>query len=604
VSGHLPVADRRTVAGWLRRVRAGHGRTLALVLGAYTLSVAASLATGPIIGRLVSAAVHHDRRVPLVPLMALGTALLVAQTLLTRYARLRARVLGEELLAQLREDVMRRALALPMGVVEEAGVGDLLTRTTRDIAAVARNFRFTVFELLGAVLVMGLTVVALGAVDPLYVLPCLVSLVLSAAVTRWYLRRAPGWYLAESQAYADVSEGLVETGSHPRTVEALDLGDLRVRRTDGDLARVFRAGLRTLNLRTTWLPAVGLLCLLPLPAVLLTGFVLHSHGHATVAAVTTAAVYAQQFGEPVNRVSYYVDDLHLAYTALARLLGLPAPPGEPVLLQRVPARPPLTASAVRFSYDGERDVLHGVDLELRPGETLALIGPSGAGKTTLATLLAGARPPSGGDIRLAGVPLGALPAALLRRRVALVSQEHHVFATTLRDNVALAGPRADATVWSALHAVGADSWARRLPQGIATRVGAGGVPLDARQAQQVALARVLAGEPDVIVLDEATADLDHVLARRLEEALASRLRDRTVVTVAHRLHTARDADRIAVVADGRITELGSHDELLALDGAYARLWRTWARRTPARGRDAERVTGSPAPRGAMPDRTS
>jgi ABC-type multidrug transport system fused ATPase/permease subunit len=197
-------------------------------------------------------------------------------------------------------------------------------------------------------------------------------------------------------------------------------------------------------------------------------------------------------------------------------------------------------------------------------------------ESTLGRLLAGIEPPSTGEIAVDGVPLVELPLDELRGHVALVTQEHHVFAGTIRQNVVLAHPdAADDEVWAALSAVDADGWVAALPDGLETRVGAGALALSPAQAQQLALARLVLADPHTLVLDEATSLLDPRAARHLERSRAAVLRGRTVVAIAHRLHTAHDADRVAVVSDGRITELGSHAALVAAGGEYAALWDSW-----------------------------
>lgn len=231
---------------------------------------------------------------------------------------------------------------------------------------------------------------------------------------------------------------------------------------------------------------------------------------------------------------------------------------------------------MRYAYRPGHDVLHGVDLDVRQGERLAMVGPSGAGKSTLGRLLAGVHGPRTGSVTVGGVPLVELPLGELRGHVALVTQEHHVFRGTLRDNLLIARPdAADPDVRRALEAVDAWEWVAALPRSLDTTVGSGGTAISPAQAQQLALARLVLADPHTLVLDEATSLIDPRAARHLERSLAAVLEGRTVIAIAHRLHTAHDADRVAVVEDGRITELGSHDELVAAGGAYAALWDSW-----------------------------
>jgi ABC-type multidrug transport system fused ATPase/permease subunit len=303
----------------------------------------------------------------------------------------------------------------------------------------------------------------------------------------------------------------------------------------------------------------------------------HVHGWVTIGQVTAVTLYAQQLTGPIDELLSWLDTLQVGGASLARLLGVAQVPTDrwPTGVA-VGGDRGLVADGVRYAYVDDRDVLHGIDLRVGAGERLAMVGPSGAGKSTLGRLLAGVHGPRVGSVELGGAPLVELPLDGLRGEVALVTQEHHVFAGTLRENLTLARAYAtDADLWASLAAVDALEWVDALPEGLATRVGAGGAMLTPPQAQQLALARLVLLDPSTLVLDEATSLLDPRAARHLERSIAAVLADRTVIAIAHRLHTAHDADRVAVVDGGRIVELGTHDDLIAADGAYAALWHSW-----------------------------
>jgi ABC-type multidrug transport system fused ATPase/permease subunit len=301
-----------------------------------------------------------------------------------------------------------------------------------------------------------------------------------------------------------------------------------------------------------------------------------AHGSLSVGAATTVILYVRQLVDPFDELVSWLDEIQVAATSMARIIGIESVPDDRTPTGAAPVDDTITARDVRFGYRTDREVLHGISLDLVPGERLAIVGPSGAGKSTLGRLLAGIDGPTSGSVTVGGVPLMGLSMETLRGEVALVTQEHHVFVGTLRDNLILARPGADdAQIEAALASVDALEWAMGLPDGLATDVGAGGVELTQPQSQQLALARLVLADPHTLVLDEATSLLDPRAARHLERSLASVVSGRTVVAIAHRLHTAHDADRVAVVEDGRISELGSHTDLLARRGPYSALWRSW-----------------------------
>jgi ABC-type multidrug transport system fused ATPase/permease subunit len=409
-------------------------------------------------------------------------------------------------------------------------------------------------------------VAAVVALDPLLGTVGVLGLSGIWLTTRWYLARARDAYLLEGAANSALAEELAATTSGARTVEALGLHERRLAAGRAAIERTRRSRLRTLALRSVYFPLVESSYNVPVVAALLLGGALYFRGSLTLGVVVASVLYLQQLIGPLDTILVWIEQLQSSGASFARVEGLAAVPRAEVVATRPPDGDRIEVTGVRYAYDGGPDVLHGVDLAVRPGERLAIVGLSGAGKSTLGRLLAGVDRPRTGSVTVGGVPVADLAPDVLRRQVVLVTQEHHVFRETLRENLMVAAP--DETLRAALDAVGA-VWAGDLDADLGVR------KLDGAQAQQLALARVVLADPHTVILDEATALLDPTTARTAERALAAVLHERTVIAIAHRLQTAHDADRVAVMDAGRLVEVGTHDELVAAGGPYAALWRSW-----------------------------
>lgn len=484
---------------------------------------------------------------------------------------------AERVIANLRQDMVGTALGLPTHRVEDAGSGDLVSRSTDDVAELSSAVTETIPILSTSVFTLVATVIALFALDWQFLLIPLVVAPVYYLAARLYLRRAPGRYAAERAAMADRAHRVLEAIRGRATVRAFSMEE----RMHTDIANaswsVVTKGIRartTMLILNVWMLIAEFLML---TLALVIGYHLVGSGALTVGAVTGAVLMIIRLRGPLNMLMRVLDVVQSGYASLSRIVGVVSDPPTPV--------PDIGADAPRghvelrdvsFSYGGAWAV-RDINFTVAPGQTVAIVGASGAGKTTVAALLAGLLVPDHGEVLVDGYPVASLSDRERIARLATVSQEVHVFSGTLRQDLTLAAPDAtDDDLLTALDRVHARTWFDRLSQGLDTVVGARGIHLEPVAAQQLALARVLLLDPAVIVMDEATAEAGSAGAEALEDAADVVTRDRSALVIAHRLDQASRADIILVMEAGRVVEQGTHDQLLSGDGIYHRLWSAWS----------------------------
>lgn len=590
-AGRLPVASGRQTWAAVRRLAGPHrGLALAALLTAVA-ATAVYLVTAPVLGRIVDQVIENRPTSDLTGPITLLVVIALVYALLSMVSVVLVARLGEQILAELRERFIERALDLPLEQVESAGSGDLTSRVTNDVSVISKGIREALPSFSRAALTIGLTLVGLAVLDWRFALAALCAAPIQIWTVRWYLHTAPPLYAKQRVAVGDLQQELLDSISGAGTVRAFGLRRAHLDKVTARSGHSVALTLAAVRLQTRFFARLNLAELIGLSAVLITGYFLVDRGEVTVGAASAAALYFANLFNPINVALASIDEAQAAAASLARLVGVidiaaepaPAEVGADVGAESAPApRPaPVEIDGVGHAYVPNHDVLDDVSLALAAGEQVAVVGTSGAGKTTLAKLVAGVHRPTRGRIRLAGVDTRDLGPRGVRRTVALITQEVHVFAGPLAADLRLARPEAtDEDLHAALAAVGASEWVALLPEGPATVVGDGGHSLTVAQAQQLALARLLLVDPPVAILDEATAEAGSAGARILEEAAARAMSGRTALIVAHRLTQAASADRVVVLDSGRVVEVGTHAELVAAGGPYATLWAAWSAGRP------------------------
>ena len=558
-----------------RPVRARYaGAALAVIL-----STLITLA-GPVLVRYaVDAGIKKHERAPLDRAAFIFLALALAKPFVVRAQILLAAGAGERFLGALRTAAFDKLQQLPLGFFERERAGVLVSRLTSDVQSLTELVREALVEVTGSALQILLTIAALLVLSPLLAAVSLVALPILVASSWAFHHSAGSAYRAIRDRVAETLTALQEGLAGVRVVQAFRREHRTLERYRPRSRAQVRAWRHASFVNIRLFPAIALAQTAAMIAVLLAAAQMYRNGSISEGTIAAFVLYLVQLFDPIARLSEWIGEFRSGLAALGKIVGLLETPsaireGEHAV--ELPREGVLAVRDVSFGYDGSRPVVQDVALELRPGEHVALVGATGAGKSTLAKLLTRQYDPQHGRIELDGLDLREATLESLHRRIVMLPQEGHLFSGTIADNVRLADPDAsDEAVAGALERIGALERFASLPDGLETNVQTRGLRLSAGERQLVGIGRVALADPAVIVLDEATSSLDPGTEAAVERALAAVAEGRTVVTIAHRLSTAERADRVVVMEHGRVVEVASHEELVEQGERYARLWASW-----------------------------
>jgi ABC-type multidrug transport system fused ATPase/permease subunit len=533
------------------------------------------------IDRGIPSIADGSMRVLTVIIIALGAVVLTQAGSRLLFLQWSGRI-GQRVLLELRRRVFRHFQRLDIGFHDRYTSGRVVSRLTNDIDAIQEMLLSGFDSLVSAALTLVGTAVLLVVLDWRLGLMCLAAFPVLAALLRWFRTESSKTYTAVREHAARVIVQFVETMTGIKAVQAYRR-EVRNEEIFAGVADRYRAvNERAFKLVAVFSPGVKLVGNLTTGVVLLYGGWRVLHGHMTIGTFTAFLLYLRMFFEPMQEITQFLNTFQSATSALEKLAGVladkpaVADPDAPVALGE--ARGEIALHDVCFGYRTDAPVLTGLSLHIPAGQTVALVGSTGAGKTTIAKLIARFYDPTSGAVTLDGVDLRHLTQAELRRHVVMVTQENFLFSGTLADNIRFGRPEAtDAEVVAAAASVGAEAFIADLPERYDTDVAKRGGRLSAGQRQLVAFARAFLADPAVLILDEATSALDIPGERMVQRALRSVLADRTALVIAHRLSTVEIADRVLVIEGGAIVEDGPPAELIRAEGHYAALHEAWQR---------------------------
>ncbi|HLS12993.1 MAG TPA: ABC transporter ATP-binding protein [Beutenbergiaceae bacterium] len=569
----------RLLASLLRPMRGLFLITVVLVVVAQAARVAGPALVALAIDHGIPAANAGDwGTVWLIGIVYVLTAL-IAGVGTAAFIRMAARV-SQTIMLDLRQRVFRHTQRLSLEFHENYTSGRIISRQTSDLDALKELLDGGIVSLSQGLLFMSFTAVSLFVLDWQAGLVLAVAIGPVWAVTRWFQKRSQVLYRIQRVASARLIVNFVENMTGIRAVQAFRR-EPRNNAVYGGLTEEYRANTaRTMSLNGIFDPALHLIGNITVAIALMIGGFRVLEGNLEVGILVATLLYTKRFFQPVTRMAMFYNSFQSAAAALEKISGLleevPSVRQDPDPVPLPRARGELEFHDVTFGYGDGPVVLPALDLHIPAGQTIALVGHTGAGKSTVAKLIARFYDVTSGSLTLDGVDLRKVSGADLRRAVVMVTQEAYLFSGTVRDNIALARPDAsEEEVHAAARAVGADGFIEELPDGYDTDVNKRGGRVSSGQRQLISFARAFLADPAVLILDEATSSLDIPGERMVQHGLQSLLHDRTALIIAHRLSTVAIADRVLVMADGAVVEDGTPEELIAGTGQFAALHTAW-----------------------------